>query len=185
MDVTYVGLNLTSQLIEVAVRPTGERWKTDFVDENISAMATKLKDIQPELVVMEANGTFELSVAGILATQGLRFALVNPRNIREFARAIGRMGRADYGQAGLLAYFAEIVHPEARPLPEDLVQKLRELRARREEITDILQVERNRLENAAATDQKGVQNHIFFLERSITALDEEFNRAVRASAAWR
>jgi transposase len=185
MDVTYVGLNLTSQLIEVAVRPTGERWKTDFADENISAMATKLKDIQPELVVMEANGTFELSVAGILATQGLRFALVNPRNIREFARAIGRMGRADYGQAGLLAYFAEIVHPQARPLPEDLVQKLRELRARREEITDILQVERNRLENAAATVQKGVQNHIFFLERSIAALDEEFNRAVRASAAWR
>ena len=93
MDVTYVGLNLTSQLIEVAVRPTGERWKTDFADENISAMATKLKDIQPELVVMEANGTFELSVAGILATQGLRFALVNPRNIREFARAIVKRSR--------------------------------------------------------------------------------------------
>ncbi|HYR86673.1 MAG TPA: transposase [Terriglobia bacterium] len=185
MDITFVGMNLTSQLIDVAVRPSGERWKTDFVDENIAAMATRLKNIQPELVVMEANGTFELPVAGILATQGLRFALVNPRNIREFARAIGKMSRSDYGQASLLAYFAEIVHPEARQLSEDVVQKLRELRGRREDISQMLQLERHRLRTAAATVQRGVQNHIFFLERSIMALEDEFSRTVRASSVWR
>jgi len=75
--------------IEVAVRPTGEMWRTDFADETITATATKLKQMVPKLVVMEGTGTFELPVAGIFATVGLPLAIVNPRNVREFARALG------------------------------------------------------------------------------------------------
>ena len=108
MDATFVGLNATSQTIEVAVRPTGEIWRTDFADETINATATKLKHMQPTLVVMEATGTYELPVAGIFATVGLPFAIVNPRSIREFSRAVGRISRLDFTQADMLAYFGEL-----------------------------------------------------------------------------
>src|SRR6476620_6363769 len=105
VDSRFVGLNATSQTIEVAIRPTGELWKTDFAEETITATASKLKGLQPKLVVMEGSGTYELPVAGIFATVGVPFAIVNPRSIREFAKAVGRISRLDFTQAGLLAYF--------------------------------------------------------------------------------
>ena len=128
MDSRFVGLNATAQMIEVAVRPTGEMWRTEFADETITATATKLKHMGPKLVVMEGTGTFELPVAGIFATVGLPLAIVNPRNVREFARAIGRGTRSDCTPAGLLAYFGELVYPEPRPLPDELIRKLKDLR---------------------------------------------------------
>jgi transposase len=186
VDPRFVGLNATSQSIEVAIRPTGELWKTDFADETITATATKLKGMQPKLVVMEGTGTYELPIAGILATYGLPFAIVNPRNIREFARAVGKISRSsDVTQAGLLAYFGELVHPDPRPLPDDLIQKLVDLRKRRDDLNQMLTLEKSRL--AAATDvlRKDLQRHISFLEQSILSLNQEFSRAVRFSSAWR
>src|SRR2546426_1328115 len=120
VEVTFVGLNVTSETIEVAIRPTGEKWKRKCADDSITAVATDLKQLKPELVVMEATGTFELPVAGVLATQGLPFAIVNPRTVRDFARAIGKIGRTAQSQAALLAHFAELVQLEPRPLPNDL-----------------------------------------------------------------
>ena len=187
MDPRFVGLNATSQTIEVAIRPTGELWKTDFADETITATATKLKGLQPKLVVMEGTGTFELPVAGIFATYGLPFAIVNPRNIREFARAVGKISRSssDVSQAGLLAYFGELVHPDPRPLPDDLIKKLVDVRTRRDDLNQMLALERTRLVTATDVLRKDLQRHISFLEQSILSLNQEFSRAVRFSAAWR
>jgi len=185
VDSRFVGLDATSEKIEVAVRPTGEIWKTEFAEERINATAEWLKGIRPRLVVMEATGTFELPVAGVFATQGLPFAIVNPRSVREFARAVGRMARFDCTHAGLLAHFGELVHPEPRPLPEDLIQKLKELLTRREDVNQMLVLEKGRLEDASVILRKDVQRHIGFLEQSIAMLNQEFNRAVRFSAAWR
>ena len=187
VDPRFVGLNATSQTIEVAIRPTGELWKTDFADETITATATKLKGMQPKLVVMEGTGTFELPVAGIFATYGLPFAIVNPRNIREFARAVGKISRSssDVSQAGLLAYFGELVHPDPRPLPDDLIKKLVDVRTRRDDLNQMLALERTRLMTATDVLRKDLQRHISFLEQSILSLNQEFSRAVRFSAAWR
>jgi transposase len=185
VDSRFVGLNATSQSIEVAIRPTGESWKTDIADDGIATMATRLKFIQPELVVMEGMGTFELPIAGVFATVGLPFAIVNPRNIRDFARAVGRLSRADFTQAGLLAHFGELVHPEPRPLPDDVVEKLKILKARRDDVSQMLLLERERLAEASAVLRKDLQHHVDFLEKSVTTLDHEFNRTVRSSTAWR
>src|SRR5262245_401984 len=117
-------------MIEVAVRPTGEMWKTDFTDETITATATRLKNMQPKLVVMEGTGTFELPVAGIFATVGLPLAIVNPRSVREFARAVGRGTRPDYTPAGLLACFGELGLPARRPWSGGSVRRVRDHRTR-------------------------------------------------------
>jgi transposase len=185
VDSRFVGVNPTSQAIEVAIRPGGELWKTDFADETITATATKLKCLQPKLVVMEGTGTYELPVAGVFATFGLPFAIVNPRSIREFTRAVGRISRLDFTQAGLLAYFGELVNPDPRPLPDDVIQKLKDLRVRREDVNHMMTLERSRLAGAPEVLRKDMQRHITFLEQSISILNQEFSRTVRASAVWR
>jgi transposase len=185
VDSRFVGLNATSQTIEVAIRPSGELWRTDFAEDTIDATATKLKRIEPKLVVMEATGTYELPVAGTFATVGLPFAIVNPRSVREFARAVGRVGRADFTQAGLLAYFGELVHPDPRPLPDEVIRKLIDIRTRRHDLNHMLLLEKSRLADATEVLRKDLLRHITFLEQSISTLNQEFSRIVRLSAAWR
>lgn len=182
MGSPFVGLNATAEAIEVAVRPTGEMWKTEFADESIAATATKLKHLQPKLVVMEASGSFELPVAGVFAIHGLPFTIVNPRNVREFARAIGKISRT---QADLLAHFGELVALEPRPLPEPLVEKLKQLHGRRAHVLEMLVAERTHLEEAPSCLRNDILRHINFLDQSVATLNQEFNRAVRSSVAWR
>jgi transposase len=169
----------------MAIRPTGEMWKTHFADESIEETVNKLKCLQPRLVVMEAAGAFELPVAGVLAIYGLPFAIVNPRNVREFARAVGRMSRFDYTEAGLLAHFGELVNPEPRPLSDELIEKLKNLRTRRNNVFKMLVLEKKYLTMTAPELRNDIQRHINYLEQSISALNQEFNRTVRSSAAWR
>jgi len=184
VDSRFVGLNATSQTIEVAIRPTGELWKTDFAEETITATASKLKGLQPKLVVMEGTGTYELPVAGTFATVGVPFAIVNPRSIREFAKAVCSFSPRDFTQAGLLAYFGELVHPDPRPLPDDLIKKLVDLRSRRDDVNQMLMLERSRYTQATEVLRKDMQRHISFLEQSIVTLNQEFSRTVRFSTAW-
>jgi transposase len=147
--------------------------------------ADKLRYLRPELVVLEANGTFELPVAGTFATEGLPFALVHPRTVRDFARAIGRMTRTEKSQAGLLAYFAELVRPEIRTLPTEVVQQLRDMRKRRHDIAQMVALERSRLNGAVTVVQKDLQAHLQFLEKSLQVLDDQVNRTIRYSTIWR
>ena len=185
MESRFVGLNATSQSIEVAVRPTGEIWRTEFADETITATAAKLKSLQPKVIVMEGTGTFELPVAGVLATVGLPFAIVNPRSIREFGRAVGAGGRPEYTQAGLLARFGELIHPEPRPLPDEVIVKLKDLRTRRDDLQQMIVLEKTRLGTASEVLRKDIQRHITFMDQSIATINQEFNRTVRLSAVWR
>ena len=181
----FVGINATSAALEVAIRPTGEVWKTDFADESIEETVDKLKGLKPKLVVMEASGAFELPIAGVLAIYGLPFAIVNPRNVREFARAVGRGSRFDRTQAGLLAHFGELVDPEPRPLPDELIETLQHLRTRRDHVRQMLVLEREHLTATTPCLRNDIQRHIDFLEQNIATLNHKFNRAVRSSAAWR
>jgi transposase len=104
--------------------------------------------------------------------------------VRDFARAIGRV-RGDYDHAELLAHFAELVKPEAPPMPKALVEQLKAVRARRQELSKILAMERNRQNSEVVAVHRDVRNHIFYLERSILSLGEEINRLVRSSSMWR
>ncbi len=115
-EARFVGLDAGRDGIEAWIRPTGEVWKMDAGEAGMTRAAETLSRLHPQLVVMQANGNFELPMAGILVTFGLPVALVQPRNVRDFARAIGRSSRTEQRQAGLLAQFAELVQPDANPV---------------------------------------------------------------------
>ena len=159
-EARFVGLDAGRDGIEAWVRPTGEVWKMDAGEAGMTR------------------------AAGILVTFGLPVALVQPRNVRDFARAIGRSSRTEQRQAGLLAQFAELVQPDATPLPEEQVEELRQLRGRRLEIIQMMAAERSRATTALPALEKEIQAHIQFLERSLASIDGQFSRKVRASRIW-
>jgi transposase len=184
VDSKFVGVDASRDSIEASVLPTGEFWRVGASEAGMTEIAGRLSCLQPELVVMQANGSAELPLAGILATAGLPFAFVQPRNVREFARAIGRLGRSAQGQAGLLAHFAELVRPDAWTLSEESIQQLKDLRLRRQEIHQMIANERERAVDAPAILMKDLQQHIQYLERAVISLDLQFARTIRVSRIW-
>jgi len=176
----FVGLDVSRTVLKIAVRPSGEQWSAGVDDLGMNETAEKIRDIHPNLVVMEAHGGVELPVAGTLASLGLPFALVSPRSIKDFTRAIGGM-RQDRNQAGLLAHFAELVRPEVRKVPAESIQILRALRSRRMDVLQMMAQEQSRLEKATSSIQKELKNHIHYLEKSVFWTDEEISRTIRLS----
>jgi len=183
-EARFVGLDAGRDGIEAWIRPTGEVWKMHAGDDGMTQVAETLARLHPQLVVMQANGNFELPMAGILVTFGLPVALVQPRNVRDFARAIGRPSRTEQCPAGILAQFAELVQPDASPMPQDQVEELRQLRGRRLEILQMIAAERNRAGNVLPALEKDIQAHVQFLERNLVSIDAQFSRRVRASRIW-
>jgi len=184
-EVRYVGLDASRDTIEASVRPTGEVWKLDTNEDSMTQMAENISRLHPQLVVMQANGNFELPLAGILVTFGLPVALVQPRNVRDFARAIGKSNFEQRQQSGLLAQFAELVQPESTPMPDDQIEELKQLRERRREIRQMISEERARLGIAVPAVEKDIQTHIQFLEQRLALADAQFSRKVRVSRIWR
>jgi transposase len=180
----FVGIDVNRNGIQAVVRPTGEKWATGIDDSGINEIAERLSAVHPDVIVMEAHGGLELPVAGTLATVGFPLALVSPRSVRDFARAVGR-NRGGRDHAALLAHFAELVRPETPTVPESLVEHLRALKTRRETVLEMLAQERRRMDTEFVAVHRDVRNHIFFLERSAFSLNEEINRMVKTSSMWR
>jgi len=180
----FAGLDIDHRSLQVAVRPAGQKWFANTSDSGISEIADVLAAVQPEVIVLETQGGFELPVAGTLAMTGLPLAFVSQRSVRDFAKAVGHV-RRERNHAELLAHFAELVHPEVRPIPANVVGQLQALKARQREMISMLELERSRLKTHVISVQRSVRNHINFLERSIAGLAEEINQTVRASSIWR
>jgi transposase len=184
VEARFVGLDAGRELIEASVRPTGELWTANTGEQGMNEIAETVSEIHPRLVVMQANGNFELPLAGILMTLGQPVALIQPRNVKEFARAIGRMSKAEQRPAGLLAQFAEFVQPEAPSPSSTLVEELKRLRSRREELLQMIALERSRSGSSEPILEKELQAHIQFLEKSLAFVDMQFSRKVRVSPVW-
>jgi transposase len=184
LQVRFVGLDAGRETIEASVRPSGEIWTANSGEDGITEMVDTVFDIHPRLVVLQANGNFELPLAGILMTRELPVALVQPLKVREFARAIGRLSRVEQRPAALLAQFGEFVQPEAIPPSGELVEELKQLRARRHEILQMIALERSRSGSKDPILEKELQAHIQFLEKSLAFVDAQFSRKVRVSRVW-
>jgi transposase len=180
----FVGLDINRNSVQVAARPVGKQWTGTTDDSEVIHIANELASVEPEIIVLEAQGGVELRVAGTLATTGLPLAFVSRRSVREFAKSIGQ-GAKDRNHAELLAHFAELVRPEVRPLPTTVLEQLQGLKARQQEIMDMLQLERSRQDVEVVPVQRNVRSHIHFLERSLALLNEEVNQTVRSSSIWR
>jgi transposase len=181
----YVGIDVSKAQLDVALRPKGRHWRVGNNDEGIAALVEELQAAVPALVVLEATGGWELPLAAALGAAGLPVAVVNPRQVRDFAKATGRLAKSDRIDAQMLARFAEAVQPLPRPLPDADTKALGELLARRRQIVAMLTAERNRLQLASAPIRQRIEAHVAWLEQELANLNKEMGQALRQSPLWR
>jgi transposase len=181
----YVGLDVSKATLDIAMRPTEEQWQLPHTEEGISDLVTRLAGVHPSLIVLEATGGLEVSLVAALATAKLPVAVVNPRQVRDFARATGKLAKTDRLDAQVLAHFAQGVHPTPRPLPDARLQALEGLLTRRRQVVGMLTAEKNRLGSARPPVRQDIQDHIAWLEQRLAKLDEELKHTLRASPLWR
>ena len=186
MDSTeiYVGVDVSSSALAVGVLPSGEVWESPNDEEGVATLRDRLSEMEPALIVMEATGGIERLVFGELWSAGLRVAVTNPRQARDFARATGRLAKTDTLDALMLARFAEAVKPEPRPLLTKEERELSDLIARRRQIVGMLTAEKNRLKRVMGRVRGDIEEHIEWLEGRKDGLDEEIDQLVRSSSAW-
>ena len=181
----FVGIDVSKDCLDVAVRPTGEAWQIPHNSRGINDLVERLGELAPQLVVLEATGGMEMALVGELAASKLAIAVVNPRHVRDFARAAGKLAKTDALDAQVLAHFAEAMRPASRPLPDDASQELRALMARRRQLVEMITAEKNRLRTAAPRIRPKVQEHIRWLEESLKDLDRDMGDFMRSSPMWR
>ena len=184
-EATYVGIDVAKANVDVAVRPTGDGWVVPNDDAGIRHLVSQLKTLEPTLVLLEASGGFELPLVAALAAEAVPVVVVNPRQVRDFARATGRLAKTDTLDAAVLAHFAEAVQPPVRPLRDADAQDLNSLVARRHQVVAMLVSEKNRLHSAAVPVRPRIEAHITWLERELDDLDEGLRQILSQSPVWR
>jgi transposase len=181
----FVGIDVAKAQLDMALRPTGERWALTNDDAGIAVLVPRLQAIAPQLIVLEATGSYQRAVVAALAAAGLPVAVVNPRHARDFAKATGQLAKTDALDARALAHFAEAVRPMPRPLPDTQADELRAWLARRRQLVTMRTAEQNRLGSAPPRLQPDIQAHITWLNTRLTTLDDDLDTTLRASPVWR
>lgn len=192
----YVGIDVAKMELVVAVHPAGasagERWSVTNDERGIEKLVKRIKHDAlnaPKLIVLEATGGYELACVAALAVAALPVVVVNPRQVRNFARATGQLAKTDRIDADILALFGERVQPEVRELPTEEVQELNALLTRRRQLLEMLIAEKNRFDHVLGLGRKavkqGIKTHIAFLERQLRMMDSDLGRMIRESPVWR
>jgi transposase len=182
----FVGIDIAKARLDVATRGAAEQaWSLAYTAAPLEALAARLVGLKPTLVVMEATGGLETDVCVTLAAHGLPVVVLNPRQVKEFARATGRLAKTDRVDAGVLADFAQKLRPEVRPLPDERQRALDALLARRRQLVEMIVAEKNRHQQAPRLIALEIAEHIAFLEARLGQADEELRRQVQADEAWR
>lgn len=186
MDIITVGIDVSKDRLDVAVRPRGEVFAVERNAVGLEQLTHRLGELSPDLVALEATGGFEIIVAAALAGARLPVVVINPAQIRAFARAVGQRAKTDPIDAGVIAHFAEATRPQVRPLPDEAMRLLADLVARRRQILEMMVAERQREERMTVPHlRKSVVRLLKALERELTSLDSDIDDAVRGSPVWR
>ena len=186
MDAIVVGIDVSKNRLDVAVRPSGEAFAVDRNATGLEQLATRLTALSPQIVALEATGGFETVAAASLAAAGLPVVVVNPAQIRAFARAVGQRAKTDPIDAAVIAHFAEATKPEPRALPDEATRLLADLVARRRQIVEMMAAEgqrERRLSNKRL--KKSIVRLRKALEKELAELDEEIDDQMRGSPVWR
>ena len=181
----FVGIDVAKDRLDVALRPSGETFAVARNGEGLADLIKKLVPLAPELVVMEATGGFETVVAAAIAGAKLPLAVVNPRQIRDFARAVGQLAKTDRLDAAVIARFAEQVRPGPRSIPDEQTRALDDLVTRRRQIVDMITAESNRRSRLSKRLQRGADRILAALQKELTDLDRDLDDTIRGSPAWR
>lgn len=186
MDTITVGIDVSKDRLDVAVRPSGEVFTTERKAAGLDQLIVRLRELGPQLVALEATGGYETIAAAALASAGLPVVIVNPAQVRSFAKALGQRAKTDPIDAAVIAHFAEATKPEVRPLPDEATQMLADVVARRRQIVEMIGAERQREKRMMHRRLKAdIARFIKTLEKELSKLDRELDDLVRGSPAWR
>ena len=185
----WIGIDVSKATLDVCVLPSGATWQVANGAATIEALVEQLAAGEPERIVLEASGGYELLVVAALADRHLPVVVVNPRQVRDFARATGQLAKTDRIDAHVLARFGEAIRPEVRPLPDATTRALRALVSRRRQLQDMLIAEQHRLVSAAVEDapqplRDQLGEHIEWLRRQLADVDDELRRQLQTSPVW-
>jgi transposase len=182
----FVGIDVSKDRLDVHLRPRAQAFAVARNGEGLQNLVAGLAAVRPALIVLEATGGFEITVAAALAGAGLPLAVVNPRQIRDFARATGRLAKTDSLDAAAIALFAERIRPEPKAVPDQAARQLTELVARRQQIIEMIGAESNRRRQARDKRlAKRLDAHLAWLQKELTGLETDLDQAVRESPVWR
>ena len=182
---TYVGIDVAKARVDIATRPGGDVWSVDYDEQAVSELVSSLLAMEPTMVLLEATGGLEVPLVSALAAAALPVVVVNPRQVRDFARATGKLAKTDALDAQVLAHFAEAVRPSVRPLRDADTQELNFLTTRRSQLVTMLVSEKNRLGRASHSVRPRIQSHITWLEQELSDLENDLREALRRSPVWR
>ena len=181
----FVGIDVAKDRLDVHLRLSGESFTVIRDGEGLVELVDRLRRLAPRLVVMEATGGYETIVASAVAAAHLPLAVVNPRQIRDFARATGKLAKTDAIDAAAIAHFAEAIRPPARPIAGPEAQALGELAARRRQVIEMMVAERNRRRRATQRRVvRAIDRHLELLQTELSELDGDIDGAIRDSPAW-
>ena len=187
MERLSVGIDVSKRELAIAVNPTGTRWTSETTAAALTAVVERVRVLTPHIVVVEATGGYERALVAALAAADLPVAVVNPRQARAFAQAIGRTAKTDAIDATVLAAFGARLDLVARPVADAATQALAALVARRRQLVEMIGMERARLEHAPATGPitRDLRRHIRWLERRVDDVDDDIGSSIAAHPTWR
>jgi len=185
MESLWVGIDVSSKVLEVFIRPSEQRLTVANSPAGVAVLVTELLMIKPTLIVVEATAHWHVPVVSALTGAGLPVAVINPRQVRHFARATGQLAKTDSIDARVLAHFAAAVQPPVRALPDPQTRELAEGVQRRHQIVEMLTAERHRLCAMMGPARADIQAHIAWLEQRLAQLDAELERLIASHPAWK
>ena len=185
MKHNVVGIDVSKEKFDVSAPAKDRRWQNTNDPQGIRKLRTRLKRMKPTLVVFEASGGYERHAVAELAGAGLPVVVVNPRQVRDFARSIGQLAKNDRIDADVLALFGERVRPEPRMLPDEASRELQALIRRRNQLLEMLTAENNRLQQSTSALKPGIRKHIDWLKAELKDIDRDLEQTIKQSPAWR
>ena len=175
----WIGIDVSKMVLDVYSHPRGERWQVTTSLKSLQKLARRIQEQKPTGIILEATGGYERPVVALLRKTNLPVVVVNPRRVRDFAKAMGRLAKTDAIDAQVLAEFGERVQPEDRPPASPQEQEVQELVKRRRQLVDMVSQERNRLEQATGAFRRDIERHIRWLEKEIKTLEEKIHQAIQ------
>jgi transposase len=180
-----VGIDVSKASLEVADSSAADVWQTTNDNEGFNQVVSSLPSLKPNLIVVEATGRYEADLVSALLANKLPVVVVNPRQVRDFAKAKGILAKTDRIDASVLVSFGEAVRPEVRELKDEETQTLQALVTRHQQLVSMLTAEKNRLPGAPPPVRKDIKAHIQWLEKRLRVTDHQTRLKLEANPNWR
>lgn len=180
----FVGIDVSAKRLDVAVLPGATHFTVPHADQGIASLVSRLQELAPQSVVLEATGGYEIPLAYTMSAAGLPVVIMNPKVLRHFAKSTGKLAKTDKLDARVLAHYAQAIQPPVRPLKDPQQAELANLMSRRRQLRDMIVMEENRRRTSTAKVRGNIDQHLKYLRQLLKDLDREIHEAIRRTPLW-